>query len=96
MYDSWLSMLILTTIPGALHSRHLLHATYKMYMVSLGLELIALSLYTTYYSLYSYDGISDEGLKLAGRGLEALSTLVFFLLLILLAKGYTVTRYTFI
>lgn len=34
----------------------------------------------------------SQALKLSGRGLEALSTLIFLLLLILLAKGYTVTR----
>lgn len=76
----------------ALRSRHLLHATYKMYMMSLALQFVALILLTTYYSLYARDGYSIEGLKMAGKSLEAVSTLVFLLLLILLAKGYTVTR----
>lgn len=61
-------------------------------MVSLALEFLALISLTTYYALYARDGYSIESLKMAGKSLEAISTLIFLLLLILLAKGYTVTR----
>ncbi|KAI1296606.1 Transmembrane protein [Halotydeus destructor] len=76
----------------ALHSRHLLHATYKIYMFSLLLELSALVCLVAHYALYAQDGVEEDTFKIAGKSLEAISTLVLLLLLILLAKGYTVTR----
>lgn len=71
---------------------HLLHATYKMYLSSLALQFMSLVMLVAYFSVYARDGFSLEGLKLTGKAFEALSTLIFLLLLILLAKGYTVTR----
>ncbi|XP_054168901.1 transmembrane protein 145-like, partial [Oppia nitens] len=76
----------------ALVSRHLYHITYKMYLVSVLTECIGITLLCIYYGIYAQKGYSDNALKLFGRSCEAISTIVFLLLLILLAKGFTVTR----
>ncbi|RWS23974.1 transmembrane protein 145-like protein, partial [Leptotrombidium deliense] len=75
-----------------LNSRRLLHNTYKLYLISLLTQCIGLVLLSIYYGLYAKNGFGCELLKLIGRAFQAISTLVFLLLLILLAKGYTVTR----
>ncbi|KAL3214733.1 hypothetical protein MRX96_034712 [Rhipicephalus microplus] len=75
-----------------LFSRSYLHTTYKMFMVSVLCQLLSLLCLVTYYAMYADDGIGIPQLKLLGRVLSSSSTLVFLLLLILVAKGYTVTR----
>ncbi|XP_077485177.1 transmembrane protein 145-like [Amblyomma americanum] len=75
-----------------LFSRSYLHTTYKMFMVSVLCQLLGLLCLVTYYAMYADDGIGIAQLKLLGRVLSSVSTLVFLLLLILVAKGYTVTR----
>ncbi|XP_075549074.1 transmembrane protein 145-like [Dermacentor variabilis] len=75
-----------------LFSRSYLHTTYKMFMVSVLCQLLSLLCLVTYYAMYADDGIGIPQLKLLGRMLSSSSTLVFLLLLILVAKGYTVTR----
>jgi uncharacterized membrane protein len=44
------------------------------------------------YLSYAVNGYGMPGAKLLGRVLESASEISFLLLLILLAKGYTVTR----
>ncbi|XP_077564970.1 transmembrane protein 145-like isoform X2 [Haemaphysalis longicornis] len=87
-------ILFVTSCYGAcvLYSRSYLHTTYKMFMVSVLCELLSLLCMVTYYAMYADDGIGIAQLKLLGRVLSSVSTLVFLLLLILVAKGYTVTR----
>ena len=46
----------------------------------------------THYLIYALDGIGRERSKLYGRVFEATAEILFMLLLILIAKGYTVTR----
>lgn len=45
-----------------------------------------------HYLVYGLNGVGIKEYKLIGRVLESGSDLIFMLLLILLAKGYTVTR----
>lgn len=45
-----------------------------------------------FYGDYATNGFAIQGLKFTGEGLRAVSSIVFLLLLVLLAKGYTVTR----
>ena len=45
-----------------------------------------------HYLTYGVNGVGLVRTKLAGRILESASEILFVLLLILLAKGYTVTR----
>ena len=47
---------------------------------------------TAHYMVYAFDGIGLERMKLNGRIMEAAGEITFLLLLILIAKGYTVTR----
>ena len=47
---------------------------------------------STHYLVYGIDGVGLPRNKLLGRVLESAADIVFVLLLILLAKGYTVTR----
>ena len=42
--------------------------------------------------MYGLDGIGLRGTRLSGKILEAAAEFLFVLLLILIAKGYTVTR----
>ena len=51
----------------SLHSRHLLHETYKLYLVSVLLEASGLTLLTTYYSIYAQYGAANEALKFIGK-----------------------------
>lgn len=47
---------------------------------------------SAHYLVYGIDGIGLEGTHTAGRVLEAAAEQLFVLLLLLIAKGYTVTR----
>ena len=49
-------------------------------------------LLSAHYVIYGIDGIGLKSSHLLGRMLEAAAELMFVLLLILIAKGYTVTR----
>ncbi|XP_052803315.1 transmembrane protein 145-like isoform X2 [Mya arenaria] len=77
-----------------LRNRQLWHTTYKMYMVSVFLWTFYLFLMSMAYGVYGNDGNYEklQATKYAGRAFEALSTLVFLLMLILMGKGYTITR----
>eukprot|EP00095_Tigriopus_kingsejongensis_P008718 maker-scaffold352_size199037-snap-gene-0.42 protein:Tk08718 transcript:maker-scaffold352_size199037-snap-gene-0.42-mRNA-1 annotation:"hypothetical protein DAPPUDRAFT_54015" len=75
-----------------LRSRQLLHATYKLYLLSVFLHVLGILLLGVHYLVYALDGIGMNGAKLNGRCLEAAAEIIFIMLLILIAKGYTVTR----
>jgi hypothetical protein len=47
---------------------------------------------TAHYLVYGLNGIGLRSTRFSGRILEAIAELMFVLLLILIAKGYTVTR----
>ena len=49
-------------------------------------------LLSTHYLVYGLNGLGMPDFKFIGRVLEASAEILFLLLLILLAKGYTVTR----
>lgn len=76
----------------SLRNRQLFHTTYKMYMTSLVLEFFHLFIMCIAYGKYANDGLENYGLISFGRAFEAGSILVFLLMLILLGKGYTITR----
>uniref|UniRef100_A0A8C5DKQ7 Intimal thickness related receptor IRP domain-containing protein n=1 Tax=Gouania willdenowi TaxID=441366 RepID=A0A8C5DKQ7_GOUWI len=75
-----------------LKGRQLLHTTYKMFMTAAGLEVLSLLFHCVYWGLYATDGVGTGSLKLLGKFLFSVSFLVFLLMLILLGKGFTVTR----
>ncbi|KAK3107057.1 hypothetical protein FSP39_006021 [Pinctada imbricata] len=75
-----------------LRQRQLFHTTYKMYMVSLILWTVHLFLYSVALGCYSSSGYKLTWLEYMARGFGSLSTLVFLLMIILMGKGYTITR----
>ncbi|GFY37018.1 transmembrane protein 145, partial [Trichonephila inaurata madagascariensis] len=76
----------------ALRARHLFHRTYALYLMSVILECMGLGFLCAYYAIYAQEGTPRIELKLIGKVLEALSTLLLLMMLIFIAKGYTVTR----
>ncbi|XP_064155257.1 transmembrane protein 145 isoform X4 [Anguilla rostrata] len=75
-----------------LKGRQLLHTTYKMFMTAAGVEVLSLLFFCIYWGLYARDGVGNGSLKILGKLLFSVSFLVFLLMLILLGKGFTVTR----
>ncbi|XP_070551966.1 transmembrane protein 145-like isoform X2 [Ptychodera flava] len=75
-----------------LKSRQLFHTTYKMYLTAIVFYVLALFFLCIYYGDYGHNGIGVIGLKTTGRIFQSVSNLTFLLMLILLAKGFTVTR----
>ncbi|XP_039208129.1 transmembrane protein 145 isoform X1 [Crotalus tigris] len=75
-----------------LKGRQLLHTTYKMFMTAAGVEVLSLMFFCIYWGQYASDGIGNNSLKILAKLLFSVSFLIFLLMLILLGKGFTVTR----
>ncbi|XP_045210314.1 transmembrane protein 145-like isoform X1 [Mercenaria mercenaria] len=77
-----------------LRNRQLWHTTYKMYMVSVFLWTFYLFLMSVGYGIYGNDGLEWKlrSTKYAARAFESVSIMIFLLMLILIGKGYTITR----
>ncbi|XP_034235030.1 transmembrane protein 145-like isoform X2 [Thrips palmi] len=75
-----------------LRSRQLLHATYKIFVASVTLQALGVMFQSISYIRYALDGVGFPRTRQLGRLLEAGSETTFLLLLLLLAKGFTVTR----
>ncbi|XP_028679291.1 transmembrane protein 145 isoform X2 [Erpetoichthys calabaricus] len=75
-----------------LKGRQLLHTTYKMFMTAAGVEVVSLLFFCIYWGMYAETGTGRSSLKILGKLLFSISFLIFLLLLILLGKGFTVTR----
>nr|KAG5695595.1 hypothetical protein BaRGS_032235 [Batillaria attramentaria] len=75
-----------------LRSRQLFHSTYKLYMVSLILWFFGLLLMSIAWGLYGDSGWQEKDTEVTGRISQAASTIIFILMLILMAKGYSITR----
>ncbi|XP_066843122.1 LOW QUALITY PROTEIN: transmembrane protein 145, partial [Anser cygnoides] len=76
-----------------LKGRQLLHTTYKMFMAAAGVEGKGLVLCCLYWGTYARARGRQAGeLKVLGKLLFCASFLIFLLMLLLLGKGFTVTR----
>ncbi|XP_059109472.1 transmembrane protein 145 isoform X1 [Peromyscus eremicus] len=75
-----------------LKGRQLLHTTYKMFMAAAGVEVLSLLFFCIYWGQYATDGVGNGSLKILAKLLFSSSFLIFLLTLILLGKGFTVTR----
>ncbi|XP_046979974.1 transmembrane protein 145-like isoform X1 [Schistocerca americana] len=75
-----------------LKSRKLYHSTYKLFYVSVVLQLFGITFLMCAYAQYGLHGINCPGMKTIGQMLEIASEVVFLLLLLLIAKGFTITR----
>ncbi|XP_076786063.1 transmembrane protein 145 isoform X2 [Arvicanthis niloticus] len=75
-----------------LKGRQLLHTTYKMFMAAAGVEVLSLLFFCIYWGQYATHGIGNGSVKILAKLLFSSSFLIFLLTLILLGKGFTVTR----
>ncbi|XP_069769367.1 transmembrane protein 145-like [Narcine bancroftii] len=75
-----------------LRERLLLHTTFRMYLVASGLQVLTLLSWCMYWTGYAGDGVGRLSIKVLAKSLNSLGSLVFLLLLIILGKGFTVTR----
>ncbi|PNF18018.1 hypothetical protein B7P43_G12644 [Cryptotermes secundus] len=75
-----------------LKARQLFHMTYKLFVASVLLQELGNILQSAAYIKYALDGIGFPRTKTLGRVCESASEIVYLLLLLLLAKGFTVTR----
>ncbi|CAG9578901.1 unnamed protein product [Danaus chrysippus] len=87
----WLCYIIL--LPVQIYAvRTQRHPVTKLFTSSLVLEFIALCFNVLHTVKFAADGEGFEGLSVAGDILDILSRTLFMLLLLLLAKGWAVTR----
>ncbi|KAK7491023.1 hypothetical protein BaRGS_00017719 [Batillaria attramentaria] len=90
---AYLVMVVLSVVCAVvLRSRQLFHSTYKLYMVSLILWFFGLLLMSIAWGLYGDSGWQEKDTEVTGRISQAASTIIFILMLILMAKGYSITR----
>ncbi|KAK8719339.1 hypothetical protein OTU49_014100 [Cherax quadricarinatus] len=88
-----LGVLFLSLLASAeLKSRQLFHTTYRLYLVSLMSQIIGLGFLILHYARYGFDGMGLPGSKLLGRLLHTLSTVIMVLMLLLMGKGFNITR----
>ncbi|KAK7106321.1 transmembrane protein 145-like [Littorina saxatilis] len=89
----YLFMVIVSVVCAVvLKGRQLFHSTYKMYMVALSLWFIGLLFLCIAWGKYADSGWQEKPTEVTGRLLQAASNVIFILMLILLAKGYSITR----
>ncbi|XP_046548458.1 transmembrane protein 145-like [Haliotis rubra] len=90
---AYVSLLFVSVVCAAvLRNRQLFHTTYKMYMVAVALWLFHLFLMCIAYGKYSDTGREERGTKVTARVFSSVSDIVYLLMLILMAKGFTITR----
>nr|XP_049707431.1 transmembrane protein 145 [Helicoverpa armigera] len=75
-----------------LKSRHLLHSTYKLFLMSIVSQHSGVMLQSLAYIRYAANGFGSDNAKIVGQFFCGLSEMTFLLLLVLMAKGYTITR----
>ncbi|CAH1407389.1 unnamed protein product [Nezara viridula] len=87
-------LLVLAVIMCAmeLKTRQLYHSTYKLFAVSVYLQELGIFIQSIAYVRYAVDGVGVPRLTTIGRMCESASEVIFLLLLLLMAKGYTITR----
>ncbi|XP_057301607.1 transmembrane protein 145-like [Hydractinia symbiolongicarpus] len=75
-----------------LASRQLFHTTYKLYLWTVFFELLSVIVNLVYYISYGQTGKPQLAVKNIARAFHSGSDIIFVVLLILLGKGWTVTR----
>lgn len=75
-----------------LKKRQLFHTTYRLYMMSLVAQVFGLLFLSLHYARYGYDGVGLRTSKLLGRVLQTASVVLMVLMLLLMAKGFNITR----
>ncbi|XP_075988783.1 transmembrane protein 145-like isoform X2 [Anticarsia gemmatalis] len=75
-----------------LKSRHLLHSTYKLFLMSVVAQHSGVMMQSLAYLRYAANGSGSDNARIVGQFFCGLSEMTFLLLLVLMAKGYTITR----
>lgn len=93
MFLAYLIIVAVTFIfAHILHRKKLLHSTFKLFIGSVIIQNVSYLFTMSEYAQFSSSGEYTNGCALVGRLADAIAETVFLLMLILLAKGYTVTR----
>ncbi|KAI6176859.1 Transmembrane protein [Aphelenchoides bicaudatus] len=88
-----LIILIITVVfTYLLRSRNMFHPTFKVYLNSVIIDFSGLVAYWIHYDRYADNGKGFPMLKTCGMLLRQIASILFCLLLLLMAKGYTITR----
>ncbi|CAL4114637.1 unnamed protein product, partial [Meganyctiphanes norvegica] len=88
-----LGLLFLSLLAAVeLKNRQLFHTTYRLFMGSLVTQIIGLFFLNMHYFRYGDNGIGYENSKLLGRIHIACSTVIMTLMLLLMGKGFNITR----
>ncbi|XP_076058187.1 uncharacterized protein LOC143035254 [Oratosquilla oratoria] len=88
-----MGLLFLSLLAAAeLKNRQLFHTTYRLFMCAMVLHISSIVFCSLHYARYGYDGMGFPNSLLAGRVFSACSTVVMVLLLLLMGKGFNITR----
>ncbi|XP_063601279.1 transmembrane protein 145-like [Penaeus indicus] len=88
-----LGILFLSLLAASeLKNRQLFHSTYRLYMTAVVLQVSGLAFLSLHYGRYGYNGVGLENSKLLGRVLLSIGTVVMVLMLLLMGKGFNITR----
>ncbi|XP_065198137.1 uncharacterized protein LOC135829679 [Sycon ciliatum] len=79
-------------VARVLKMRRILHPSYHLYICSVLCSFIAVMFSTIHYAMFANDGVGFPGLDSAGEFFRFVGFSCFLFLLVLLAKGWTVTR----
>ncbi|XP_071842865.1 transmembrane protein 145-like isoform X3 [Apostichopus japonicus] len=79
-------------VASVLRQKQLLHTTYKMFVATVILYFLSLCCFIIFYFNYARTGTEAPFWRTTARIFQATSDAVFLLMLILMAKGYTITR----
>ncbi|XP_076621963.1 transmembrane protein 145 isoform X2 [Colletes latitarsis] len=77
-----------------LRARRLLHVSYKIFVTSLLCQLVGILFEIYSYTILGLRGITIANVSLMGQLLEACSDILYTILMLLLALGFTVTKST--
>uniref|UniRef100_A0A1I7Z367 GpcrRhopsn4 domain-containing protein n=1 Tax=Steinernema glaseri TaxID=37863 RepID=A0A1I7Z367_9BILA len=80
------------SVAAILKSRKLFHQTYKIFFQAVIFECFSLLFMCTAYALYAHNGVGSPMLKYLSQICRQMAVMFFLLLLLLLSKGFTITR----
>lgn len=88
---------LIFSITGLIYAKILfkkmfLHVTFRIFLSSLILELFSFLFTMSEYAQFSQSGITTPGMLVVARLLDSVAQTLFLLMLVLLAKGFNVTR----
>jgi hypothetical protein len=75
-----------------LQRKKLLHVTFRLFVSSVVLQFISFVVYLIHCAQFSQTGLYLEPMIIVSRIFEMVAQIVFMIMLILVAKGYTITR----